>query len=313
MSGLGELFSGRTVLITGAGGMLGRAYREVLAAEAPSANVLAWARRELDVTDETAVLAAASARPDFVVHCAADVNADRCEDDPDGCRRVQVGGTSNVVALAASCGARVLYPQSFLIYDGRELPITERTAPAPLSVYGRCKLEAEQLVLSRLPSSSVVVRMAGFFGGEEVDKNFVGKFARHLASLLAAGTRSFEVGDRVWQPTWTVDLARNSLALLGLGRTGTYNMASHGEATFHDVALECVRALGFEQVFELRRVAASSMASRERAVRPPRAIMLNERLRAEGLDGQREWRPALREYLSRPWFESLFEGVRRAV
>ena len=49
-----------TVLITGAGGMLGRAFAEVLAAGAPDARVLALARERLDVTDRGAVLALAA-------------------------------------------------------------------------------------------------------------------------------------------------------------------------------------------------------------------------------------------------------------
>ena len=118
-----------TVLITGAGGMLGRAFAEVLAAGAPDARVLALARERLDVTDRGAVLALAAQKPAWIVHCAADVNAERCETQPDETRRVQVGGTENIAELAERTGARVLYPQSFLVFDGSQLPIDEDTPP----------------------------------------------------------------------------------------------------------------------------------------------------------------------------------------
>jgi dTDP-4-dehydrorhamnose reductase len=296
--------AGKTIVITGAGGMLGRAFAEA-AADHPQARIIALARTELDVTDRRGVMGLAETSPDVVIHCAADVNADRCEANPDACRAVQVGGTRNVIDLCRRTGAVLMYPQSFLIFDGSSLPITEATPPAPLSVYGRCKLEAETAIRDELPRH-LVVRMAGFFGGDEADKNFVGKFARHLRTLLREGATSFDVGDRVWQPTYTLDLARNCLALLARGRTGVYGMASHGEASFFDLAQASVEILGLSSRIEIRKVSAAVVTRAEPAKRPARAVIDNVRLRAEGLDMQRGWRQALAEYLARPYFRALF-------
>ncbi|CAA7621641.1 NAD(P)-dependent oxidoreductase [Magnetospirillum sp. UT-4] len=289
--------AGKRVLVTGAAGMLGRAFAESLAAY--PCTVIARSHAALDVTDRAAVLAETA---DIAVHCAADVNAERCETQPEETRRIQVEGTRNVAAL----GARVLYPQSFLIFDGSHLPIDEATPPNPLSVYGRAKLEAERL----LPPESLVVRMAGFFGGEEADKNFVGLFTRKLAQLLAEGAESYGVGDRVWQPTWTVDLARNCALLLDEGRQGVYTMSCHGEASFWELATACVEELGVGHRIRIDKVPASQVAGGERAKRPARAVMDNARLRAEGLDRMRPWREALAEYLARPYFQALFAPYR---
>lgn len=301
---------GRTVLITGAAGMLGRAFVEAMAADYPGCRVLAHPRAALDVTDRAAVLALAAEHPKVIVHCAADVNAERCEMEPDNCRAIQVGGTANVAELAAAVGAKVLYPQSFLIFDGSELPIREETRPAPLSVYGRCKLEAERLLLDRR-SDTLVVRMAGFFGGDEADKNFVGQFTRKLLQLLADGVTSYDVGDRVWQPTYTLDLARNSLLLLDHGKSGLYTMSCQGEASFHDLAVACVEELGIGHRMTINKVSATQVARAEKAKRPDRARMENARLQAEGLDRQRPWREALAEYLARPHFRALFASYRK--
>ncbi|HSV30091.1 MAG TPA: NAD(P)-dependent oxidoreductase, partial [Candidatus Omnitrophota bacterium] len=267
----GEL-NGKTILITGGAGMLGRAFAEVLAGY--PCNVVAKSHEELDVTDRDAVMAE---RADVIVHCAADVNAERCEDDPAQTRRVQVDGARNVADLARATGARLFYPQSFLIFDGKHLPISEHTPPAPLSVYGRCKLEAEQ-VLMQVPGT-IVVRMAGFFGGEEKDKNFVGLFTRKIAQLLAEGVDHYAVGDRVWQPTWTVDLARNSALLLDEGKTGLYTMSCHGEASFWELAAACVEELGIGHRMRIDKVSAAQVARAEKAKRPDRAVMDNRRLR----------------------------------
>lgn len=262
-----------------------------------------FSHTELDVTRRSDFAAHIAWKPDVVVHTAAIVNADYCEDYPEKCRATQVGGADNVIAFCKEVGAKLFYPQSFLIFDGKEHLITEYTKPNPLSVYGKLKLEAEERILREL-LSSLVVRMGGFFGGEEKDKNFVGKFALHLKKCIDEGARIIEVGDRVWQPTFTEDLARNSLLLIENGKTGTYNMASHGSASFFDIANEMVAAFGIGDRITIQKKDASSI--QEKAVRPMVAIMENKRLKAEGLDQMRPWQDALREYCSRSYFQDMF-------
>lgn len=296
-----------TFLITGAGGMLGRAFREVLGevlGEVGHGRVHALSRLQLDVSDRDAVMACADLRPDVIVHCGGLALADRCEKEPDLARRSHVEGTRNVASLALATGARVFYPQSVFIFDGSELPVTESSVPAPSFVYGRVKLEAERLLLSQVPET-LVVRMAGFFGGDEKDKNFVGKFTRQLDELLDGGGGSLDVGDRLWQPTYTVDLARNTLLLIALQKRGVYHMGALGEASFFDVARACIDELGLADLVQLRRVPSKAFDDAEPARRPARMVTSNDRLVAEGLCHQRDWRDALAEYLRRPWFDRI--------
>jgi dTDP-4-dehydrorhamnose reductase len=255
-------------------------------------------------------MALASQPLDFILHCAADVNADRCEQDPTACRDIQVGGTLNIIDLARHTGAKVYYPQSVFIFDGSVTPITESIAPTPLIAYGRYKWEAEQALREALPET-LVVRMAGFFGGEGCDKNFVGKFSQHLQELVNKGKTECGVGDRLWQPTYTLDLALNSLYLLAYGKTGVYNMACHGEASFYEVANVVVEALGLSSYISLYRKSSAEFASREAAPRPLRVFMENRRLQEEGIDFQRGWQEALREYLALPYFQGLAARLSR--
>ena len=304
-----EALAEKTFLITGADGMLGRAFQECLGELDARVRVIALDREALDVTDRDAVLGWASARADFILHCAANVHADACERDPTACRAVQVCGTVNVALLTRETGARMYYPQSVFIFDGGVLPVTEETQAAPSMAYGRFKLEAEQRMLALVPDA-LVVRMSGFFGGEEKDKNFVGQFIRQLLDGLAEGISRIEAGNRIWQPTYTIDVARNALLLLALGKTGVYHMGSHGEATFHDLASACVEFLRLSSLMTIMPTPASVFATRELARRPMRMVTAMERLDREGLNRQRHWRDALREYLGRPYFARLFHGVR---
>ncbi len=295
----------KRIVITGAKGMLGQAFQDVLERHAPMATVLALGKSDLDIRSSDQVLSIADFRPDFIFHCAAIVNADYCEENPDEAHAVKVGGTRNIVELALRTEAKVFYPQSFLIYDNQDLPITETTSPNPLSVYGRLKLEAEQIVAEALPQS-LVVRMAGFFGGWEIDKNFVGKFVPHIAKLIKAGVQSIEVGDRIWQPTYTNDLAYNTLLLLANDRSGVYCMASHGQASFFDVASEITKLLAIDEHFSITPASLTKVSITEKAKRPEAVIMENRRLNGEGLERQRAWQNSLAEYLDQPYYRSMF-------
>lgn len=290
------------VLVTGGKGMLGSALAEQ-AAGFPRFEVHAPGRDELDVRDADAVMRWADrVRGGWIVHCAARVDVEGCAREPETARRTIVAGTANAVALARAAGARFCYPQSFLTYDGRTNPIPEDEEPRPLSFYGQIKLEAEQVVTEAIPDATIV-RMAGFFGGEAADKNFVGRIIPVMRAAIDRGETRFEVGDRVWQPTWTRDLAFNTLHLLARGVTGSVQMACHGEATFADIAHEIVAALGWADRLAIAPVSAATVSGNELGRRPDRAVLSCDRLRGEGLDLQRDWRSTLHAYLAHPFFD----------
>lgn len=289
--------------------MLGREF-DAEAQRLGDVTVAAPGREELDVRDGAAMLAMApEIEGGWIVHCAALVDVEGCARDPEAARLTIVEGTRNAVALAKAAGARLFYPQSFLVYDGATNPIPELETPRPLSLYGQFKCEAEQAIRDEL-DDVLIVRMAGFFGGEDKDKNFVGRIIPIMFAAMQRGETVFKVGDRVWQPTWTRDLAMNSLHLMLARASGTWQMACHGQATFADIANEIVQALGWADQFAVETVNASLVAQSELGRRPDVAVLSCQRLRAEGMDLQRDWRSTLHAYLRHPFFNKYrIKGV----
>lgn len=274
------------------------------AALVPGLQCSAPGRDELDVRDAEAMASAvAHAEGGWVVHCAAMVNVEGCARDPEDARAIIVGGTANAIALARSAGARFFYPQTFLTYDGRTNPISDAEEQRPLSLYGELKLEAQRLIEDAFGDDALIVRMAGFFGGEAADKNFVGRIIPVMHGKILAGETAMQVGDRVWQPTWTRDLAFNSLHMMLAGCRGRYQMASHGEASFAEIAQEIVEALGWSNRLTITPVDAALVSANELGRRPDRAVLSCQRLRDEKLDLQRDWRASLHAYLRHPFFD----------
>lgn len=293
-----------SVLVTGGEGMLGSAIARQAAAF-PRFDVRAPGRADLDVRDPAALATWAEwVSGGWVVHCAARVDVEGCAREPAAARATIVDGTRNAAKLAAASNARLLYPQSFLVYDGLENPISEDAEPKPLSYYGQLKFEAEQIVREILPAATIV-RMAGFFGGEAADKNFVGRIIPVMHAAMLRGETRFEVGTRIWQPTWTEDLAYNTLHLVSKNATGLYQMACVGHATFAEIAQEIVLALGWSGRLAIVPVDAASVAKAELGRRPDIAILGCDRITAENMNLQRPWRATLQAYLDHPFFDQF--------
>jgi dTDP-4-dehydrorhamnose reductase len=302
-----SLLAPKRVLVTGGHGMLGNSFRRQLAKYIPHCLVEALGKNELDVRNIDQVMGHAEWLQDgWIIHSAALVNVEGCAQDPTLARETILMGAQNMISLAKATRARLFYPQSFLIYDGSNEFISEKVEPNPLSLYGQLKYQSEINILEAL-ENPLIVRMAGFFGGNEKDKNFVGKIIRHMSELIEGGVKQIQVGDRIWQPTWTDDLALNSLLLMATGQIGTFQMACHGTASFYQLTKEIVRILSWEENIDVIPVSERDVSSTELGRRPAKAELDCRRLMESGHDLQRPWQIALKEYLS----DSYFDQYRR--
>jgi dTDP-4-dehydrorhamnose reductase len=159
------------ILVTGASGQLGSYLLRRLRG---TADVAGWSGtrpgelfgvplRPVDLADAGAVAEAfRQDRPDVVVHAAALARVADCHRDPDRATRVNTAGTALLADLAAAAGARLVYVSTDLVFDGERGWYREDDPPAPLSVYGRSKADAEAAVLAVL--RGVVVRVSLLFG-----------------------------------------------------------------------------------------------------------------------------------------------------
>jgi dTDP-4-dehydrorhamnose reductase len=102
------------------------------------------------------------ARPDAILHTAALASVARCLEDPTAARLVNVQGTQFLTELAGAKNARLILVSTDLVFDGERGNYRETDPPAPLSVYGKTKREAEQVVLAR--PGHAVVRLSLLFG-----------------------------------------------------------------------------------------------------------------------------------------------------
>jgi dTDP-4-dehydrorhamnose reductase len=271
------------VLVTGAGGMLGR---DVVAACARrGAELVPLTHAELDITDGPNVDAAVAAeRPDVVVNCAAWTDVDGAEDHEPDATRVNSEAAGVVAAAAAGVGATILHPSSDYVFDGaKRSPYVESDYVNPLSAYGRSKLGGETAV-GVGNAKHFVVRSSWLFGVG--GRNFV-------ETMLQLGARQSEVlvvSDQVGCPTYTAHLADAIARLIETEAYGVHHIAAGGSCSWYEFAQEIFDQCGVE----CRVMAATTEMLARKAPRPPYSVLDSERPEAIRLPS---WRQGLTEYL----------------
>jgi dTDP-4-dehydrorhamnose reductase len=257
-----------TVLVTGAGGQLGRELVEAFT----GLDVVAAGHDRLDVGDRDAVVGAITAlRPDVVVHAAAWTAVDACEADPDRALRVNALGTRHVADGARRVGAHVVYVSTDYVFDGtKDGPYDEWDATGPASVYGRSKLGGER----ELDPGWTTVRTSWVFGRHG------GNFVKTVLRLAGEGGELRMVDDQRGCPTSAADLA-GAIRALAVGRLpGTFHVTNQGATTWCQLARDILAAAGADPA---RVVGISSADLGRPAPRPANSVLDNAALRSSGI------------------------------
>ena len=178
----------KTVLISGASGMLGEAFCNHFTSSAREINILKMAKADFSLTKQDLIKKFSKYNISHIIHCAALTDADFCEKNPKLAKLVSEKCNEAILTLGKINCAQVVLPQSFLIYDGKINPVDETTPPNPISIYGKIKLETEEFFKNNT-DKFLIVRMGGFFGGYEKDENFVGKFIKIIKTEIIRGKK----------------------------------------------------------------------------------------------------------------------------
>jgi dTDP-4-dehydrorhamnose reductase len=221
------------VVLLGADGMLGRAFRGLL-----TAHSIDHAPRTFldgDLTDPATAHRLIGPGTRTVINCTAWTDVDAAEAREHEARRVNADALAHLAAASHAAGATLVHFSTDYVFNGSATaPYTTDHPRAPLGAYGRTKAAGEA-ALEASRADWLCLRTSWLYAPWA--KNFV----RTIAALAATRPELKVVADQRGRPTSAEHLARVTLALLASGARGMHHATDSGECTWHEFAREIVR------------------------------------------------------------------------
>ena len=278
----------KTILITGANGLLGQKLVELLVQES-TVDLIATAKGEnrlpnsagdryvsLGITNSADIDTVFDTyKPHVVIHTAAMTNVDTCETDQIGCELLNVTAVAYLIEACQKHDTFLCHLSTDFIFDGADGPYTEEAIPNPISVYGESKLRAEKLI----EASSIrwaIARTVLVFG-------IVSDMSRTNIILwvkksLEEGKQINVVTDQFRTPTLAEDLALGCWLIAQKEAQGIFNISGSDFLTPYEMAIKTANFYGLP--VDLIQQADSSTFSQP-AKRPPRTGFILDKARRE--------------------------------
>lgn len=227
------------ILVTGCNGQLGN---EIQLLEKGNGKHVFFNTdvNELDITDENAINAFVDANNiDGIINCAAYTAVDKAESNEALCHTLNATAPGYLAAAMGRRGGWMVQVSTDYVFDGtKHTPYSETDPTCPDSVYGRTKLEGEQLVRQHC-ERAMIVRTAWLYS--IFGNNFV-------KTMIRLGKEKTELGvifDQIGTPTYARDLAVAIMAAVEKGIIpGIYHFSNEGVTSWYDFTKAIHRIAG---------------------------------------------------------------------
>ena len=248
---------------------------------------------QLDITDKDAVTSVIEEiKPDAVIHCAAWTAVDAAEDEEyrEKVHKINALGTRYIAEAAKAVDAKMLYLSTDYVFDGKGVRPWEPDDKcyAPLNVYGRSKLEGE-IAVSEILEKYFIVRIAWVFGLN--GKNFI----KTMINVGKTHDTVRVVNDQIGTPTYTLDLSRLLVDMIGTDKYGYYHATNEGGyISWYDFCVEFYKQYGLAtKVIPV----TTEEYGLSKAARPENSRLDKSKLVKAGFTPLPDWKDAVKRYL----------------
>ena len=233
--------------------------------------------------------------PDYLFHLGAFTDLEYCEKNPLDTYSTNTKSVENATSISNELKIPLLFISTAGIFNGKKELYNDWDQPDPIGHYAKSKYLSE--IYIKKNSNNYLICIAGWMmgGGPRKDKKFIQK----LINQIKGGSKIlYIVNDKLGTPTYTHDFAGNVKLLIEKQKTGLYNMVCQGATSRLEVAQQLVVELKLKNNVIIKKVPSNYFKQEYFAPRPACERLVNTRLSEEGLDIMRDWKIALKEYIS---------------
>lgn len=235
------------VLVTGSSGQLGQSL-QFIAKNHPDIDFVFCSSEQLDIVNfDNCETIFSKYKPDYCINAAAYTAVDKAESEPEKAHLINVIGSKNVAQVCKKHNAILLHISTDFVFDGEKTsPYNEEDITNPIGVYGKTKLEGEQIIHSIL-KKHFIVRTSWLYS------QFGNNFMKTMLRLASERDSLSIVNDQIGTPTNAVDLAealiniiqKTNNSQLAIGNFGIYHFSNEGECIWYDFA---------KKIFEIHKI-----------------------------------------------------------
>jgi dTDP-4-dehydrorhamnose reductase len=188
---------------------------------------------DLDITNELAVSSYFKSHDiAYCINCAAYTAVDQAETNIQVAKNANVKGAEVLAKACKEYNTVLIQISTDFVFDGAQGKIySELDTVNPLGVYGKTKLEGENVV-ARTIDNHFIIRTSWLYS--EHGNNFVKTMLRFAKERDVLNI----VNDQVGTPTYAGDLAQVILKIIATDSTayGVYHYSNEGVASWYDFA-----------------------------------------------------------------------------
>ncbi len=159
--------------------------------------------------------------PGWGVLCGAVRQIDRCREEPERARTINVERTLAAAQAMAEHGLTPVFLSTSYVFDGQKGRYTEQDSPHAICEYGRHKVEVERALLAEHPGA-LVLRMDKIVGSSPQEEHLFTEWHRWLSE----GKTLSCIEGQVMSPTDVEDIARGLVVACSAGLKGVCHLAN---------------------------------------------------------------------------------------
>ncbi|MCL2596349.1 MAG: dTDP-4-dehydrorhamnose reductase [Paludibacter sp.] len=221
----------KTILITGSNGQLGNEIRLLSLSYENHYNFIFTDVAELDITSNDDLREFFShTEVDIIVNCAAYTAVDKAEDDIELCYKINRDAVENLAKIANYYNINIIHISTDYVFDGKSyLPYIETMPVNPTSIYGKSKLEGEQ-ILQKICPDALIIRTSWLYS------SFGNNFVKTMLKLGNERKTLNVVSDQIGTPTYAADLAKTIMQIIDSEKFigGIYHFSNEGAISWYD-------------------------------------------------------------------------------